>query len=107
MRVNEEGGVDLDDNEYLSFATLLVARHAASEWLDWGDVPNLSERSFDRLAECVEDVAEELFRSAHARAAAFDLDVLLIEEHATLSGSNLSAGDATPNGSQQGGRSDG
>lgn len=86
MKVNDEGGVDLDPQEYLSFATLLVARQAASEWLEWEDVPNLSERSFNSLMGCVEDVAEELFRMAHGRAAAHGLDVLLTEEWATSVG---------------------
>jgi hypothetical protein len=73
--------------------------------LEWDAVPNLSERSFNHLLCCVEDVAEELFRSAHARAAAKDIDVLLTEEWATLASGPATAdrdGQVTDVGSRDG-----
>lgn len=65
MRANDHDALELDAHEVYPLVAWLAARHLAADddWLQWEDLPNLSEGSFDLLVEAVEDVVTTLLRS--------------------------------------------
>lgn len=51
--------INLTDSEAMSLAFRLAADHLKhSEWLQWEDLPNLTENAFARLETAVETVSD-------------------------------------------------
>ena len=79
-RLDAEGGVVLTDPAVRALAERLVASHLAEgAWLEWEDIPELAERTFMALAEEVDRIAAQMWRTlkAHDQQSGIDSAYLL------------------------------
>lgn len=79
--VNDEGGLDLTPQEVRVLAFRLLALHAMnSDYPEWGDLPNLSERSYQVLIDVWNDLAQEMLNRSARADREYDLDSADIHE---------------------------
>lgn len=79
--VHHEGGIELTDPAVRALAERLVAIQVAhGGWLDWGDVPNLSERTFTALAEEVDRIGAQMYRTLRSHDRDSGIDSAFLDE---------------------------
>lgn len=83
MSSTEDAAVRLDDAEVTALAKRLLAMNAATDWLEWEDVPELEEGAFERLLDAVKAESRALAEASrnHDRASNIDSQWLLGRAH--------------------------
>lgn len=81
-------GLTLTDTEVMALALRLFARHLMyDDWLEWGDVPELTESTFEALtfavAGLVDGGAKALIEKADELDAAMAMDSVALLERAS------------------------
>lgn len=83
MKLNTEGGIDLDEAEVVALARIMASRVIANavefDYALWEDVPRLSERSWAAVADYFEVIAGTLRVSADVRLPSDDGELVIVD----------------------------
>lgn len=79
----ETDALDLSGEEVDALSYRLIARRLEGDWLMWEDVPNLSERSFMRLQDAVDDLARDAWSTSQNLDGLRNIDSAYLMEQAT------------------------
>ena len=74
--------LDLNDVEAMALARRLAANQVANHenWLFWEDLPELGEYAFERLADAMDSLADEMRRGVRLNDAGLNIDSFYLWE---------------------------
>lgn len=75
-------GTDITEIEARCLAHRLAARFLLTEWLDWEDLPSLTERAMQLVNEQVADIAADLFKRSRQLDHNYQVDSAYLLEQA-------------------------
>lgn len=83
-QMEHDDALDLSRDEATALARRLVANHlhGDTEWLQWEDVPLLSERAFFFVEEAVDQMSKDAIAAANACDRAEDIDSIQLLDQA-------------------------